>query len=58
MIAEGSYQKLAVSQVESLRVILQNKQRRQVDVSEAAEVGQTLMTFYEVLAEKHKELGE
>ena len=51
MLAEGKNQKLTADQTESLRLILEHGQNRQVQSSEANEVGESLLTFYELLAE-------
>jgi len=50
MSIEGKISKLESDQVESLRLILERKQMRQVSPIEAVEVGESLMEFYEVLA--------
>jgi hypothetical protein len=52
MITEGRNQKLAADQVENLRIILEQKQKREITSSEAAEVGQSLIDFFELLADK------
>ncbi len=52
MITEGKNQKLATDQVESLRTILERKQKRHITSDEAAEVGQSLIDFFELLADK------
>lgn len=51
MLAEGKNQKLTVDQTEDLRVILERGQSRPVESSEAIEVGQALLAFYEILAD-------
>ena len=51
MLAEGKYQKFSVGQTEVLRVILEREQNRSVEPSEANEVGQALLAFYEILAD-------
>lgn len=52
MIAEGTKPGLVASQIERLRIILEQKQKRTVTLNEAAEVGQSLIDFYELLADK------
>jgi hypothetical protein len=37
--------------VEELRIILTREQRREVDLAEATDIGQSLIDFYEALAE-------
>jgi hypothetical protein len=51
MLAEGKNQKLTADQTESLRQILEHGQNRQVSPTEANEVGEALLTLYELLAE-------
>jgi hypothetical protein len=52
MVTEGRDQKLAADQIENLRIILEQKQKREISPSEAAEVGQSLIDFFELLADK------
>lgn len=52
MITEGKNQKLAADQVERLRIILEQKQKRVITFDEAVEVGQHLVDFFELLADK------
>lgn len=52
MIAEGTKPGLAADQIERLRIILEQKQKRTVTLNEAAEVGESLIDFYELLADK------
>lgn len=42
--------KLSTDQVESLRVILERKHKRQISSGEAAAVGESLMELYDALA--------
>jgi hypothetical protein len=51
MLAEGKNQKLTADQTESLRLILEHGQNRQVLPTEANEVGEALLTLYELLAD-------
>lgn len=51
-MTEGINQRLAADQVERLRIILEQKQKRTVTSDEAAEVGQSLVDFFELLADK------
>ncbi len=57
MILEGKNQKLKTDQIENLRTILESKQKRQIAYSEAAEVGQLLIDFYELLADRTAKTG-
>lgn len=51
MPTEGNNQYANSDQVEALRAILEDQQCRPVSIEEAREVGESLITFYEVLAE-------
>ena len=44
-------QNISVERFEYLRVVLERQQSREIDYSEAVEVGETLIRFFEVLAE-------
>lgn len=50
MSAEGS-ERTSEGQVESLRLILETEQGRAVTFAEAHEVGESLLDFFEVLAD-------
>ena len=51
MIPEGNTQSLESDRIERLRAILEQEQGRSVLYSEALEVGESLISFYEVLAD-------
>ena len=48
---EGSYGTLEADKVESLRLILQRQLAKHVGYKEALEIGESLISFYEVLAD-------
>ena len=50
-------QKLTLDQIECLRTILERRQKRQIASSEAAEVAQSLIDFYELLADRTAKAG-
>lgn len=54
-MTEGINQRLAADQIERLRIILEQKQKRVVTSDEATEVGQYLIDFFELLADKTAE---
>lgn len=56
MSNEGSNQALEVTKVEALRLILEREHSRPVTYEEAEEVGECLITFFEVLADGADEL--
>ena len=51
MSQEGKNQTLDASGIESLRLILERQQRRPVTYEEALEVGESLISFFMVLAD-------
>lgn len=51
MSPEGITQSAESERIERLRVILEQEQGRPVPYSEALEVGESLISFYEVLAD-------
>lgn len=57
---EGSDEALDAERIESLRRILEAEQCRSVTHEEALEVGKSLITFFEVLADdsRHVEVAE
>ena len=55
MIAENAKRNVRDDQVEQLRLILEQKNKRQVTTDEAAEVGQSLLDLYELLADRSAE---
>jgi hypothetical protein len=52
MFKEGIRQSAQDERVESLRLILERSQCRPVAYEEARELGESLISFYEVLAEE------
>lgn len=50
MFAEGSNQESETDRIEALRHILESQQRRTVTYGEALEVGESLISFFQVLA--------
>lgn len=48
---EGNHQLQETDKVEALRAILEREQSRPVTYEEASEVGESLITFFEVLAD-------
>jgi hypothetical protein len=48
---EGINQPNETDRIESLRLILEQEQRRSVSYEEALDVGETLISFFEVLAD-------
>jgi hypothetical protein len=51
MISEGNTQSSESERIERLRMILEQEQGRPVTYGEALEVGESLISFYEVLAD-------
>jgi hypothetical protein len=51
MSTEGNGQSKTNERINALRFILEREQGREVSYSEAVEVGETLLSFFEVLAE-------
>lgn len=51
MTTEGNNQQKYDS-IEALRLILERKQNREVAYEEALDIGESLVTFFEVLAEE------
>ncbi len=51
MQAEGNKSVLAADNVESLRLILEHEQSRPIAYDEALEVAESLLSFYELLAQ-------
>lgn len=52
MTVEGKNHKLEADQIEGLRAILEHRQKRPVASDEAAEIGQYLIDFFELLADR------
>lgn len=46
---EGSNLQQAPSTIEALRVILEGEQSRSISLDEAAEIAESLLTFFEIL---------
>jgi hypothetical protein len=53
-MTEGTDQITPSETIESLRVILEREQSRPVPYKEALEVGESLITFFELLAEDNE----
>lgn len=51
MLQEGDITKSQSESVETLRLILEHEQARSIIYEEAFDVGESLITFFEVLAE-------
>lgn len=51
MSPEGNKQALEDDRVESLRLLLERQQQRAISYEEALDVGETLVNFFELLAE-------
>lgn len=51
MFLEGTKQASEADRIESLRLILEREQHRPVTYGEALEVGESLINFFEVLAD-------
>lgn len=51
MSYEGNSQSVEKDNVETLRLILEHEQERQVTYEEALEIGDSLITFFEALSE-------
>ena len=52
MSYEGNSQLVKDDRIESLRIILEREQHRSVTYSEAAEIGESLIDFFVVLADE------
>jgi hypothetical protein len=52
MFQEGNTQLAQDDQIESLRLILEHEQNRSIEYTEAQEVGESLISFFEILAEE------
>ena len=50
MFIEGSAQTSGVDKIEALRLILENEQHKSITYGEALEVGESLLHFFEILA--------
>lgn len=50
MSVEGTVGTLPKETIEALRLILEREQSRQIDEAEVIEIGESLITFYELLA--------
>jgi len=49
MSVEGTVGTLAKERIEALRLILEREQSRCIDDAEVIEIGESLLTFYELL---------
>jgi hypothetical protein len=52
MFQEGNTQLAEDDRIESLRLILEHEQKRSIEYKEAQEIGDSLISFFEVLAEE------
>lgn len=58
MLYEGNNQILERNRIESLRLILEREQHRSVAYEEALEVAESLISFFEVLADSVGDVDE
>lgn len=54
-MSEGNNQTATTAAIESLRVILEHEQSRHIPYEEALEVGESLISFFELLAEEEEQ---
>ena len=52
MSVEGTVGTLPKETIEALRLILEREQSRPIDEAEATEIGESLLTFYELLGQQ------
>lgn len=52
MSNEGMVQTLPKETIEALRLILEREQSRHIDDAEVIEIGESLLTFYELLGQQ------
>jgi hypothetical protein len=52
MSVEGTAGTLPKEMIEALRLILVREQSREIDEAEASEIGESLLTFYELLGQQ------
>ncbi len=55
MFEEGNTQESVTDRAEALRLILESEQHRSVTYGEALEVGQSLISFFEILADDNED---
>ena len=51
MFLEGNQQELEHDRIEDLRLILEREHQRSIRLTEAQEVGESLLAFFELLAD-------
>lgn len=52
MSVEGTVGTIPKEAIEALRLILEREQSRDIDEAEAGEIGESLLTFYELLGQQ------
>lgn len=52
MSVEGTARTLPKETIEALRLILEREQSRHIDEAEVTEIGESLLTFYELLGQR------
>jgi hypothetical protein len=52
MSVEGTVGTIPKETIEALRLILVREQSREIDEAEASEIGESLLTFYELLGQQ------
>ena len=52
MSVEGTVGTIPKETIEALRLILEREQSRDIDEAEASEIGESLLTFYELLGQQ------
>ena len=58
MFLEGNNQESDHDRIEDLRLILEREQQRSISLAEAQEVGESLLAFFELLADDSYECQE
>ena len=58
MSKEGMVQTLPKETIEALRLILEREQSRCIDDAEVIEIGESLLTFYELLGQQSEPRDE
>ena len=58
MSVEGTTGTLPKETVEALRLILEREQSRPIDEAEVIEIGESLLTFYELLGQQEEASDE
>jgi hypothetical protein len=52
MSVEGTVGTIPKEAIEALRLILEREQSREIDEAEVIEIGESLLTFYELLGQR------